>query len=58
MESATRWCELLKLWIVGFGTYRLRHGDSMVLTEADNELLELNRRAIRGAIVCDIVGVQ
>lgn len=48
----------MKLWIVGFGTYRLRHGDSMVLTEADNELLELNRRAIRGAIVCDIVGVQ
>lgn len=45
----------MKLLTIIFWAHRLRHGNSIALEEALNELLELKRRAMRGAIACDIV---
>ncbi len=43
------------LIIVGSEAHRLRHGDSIARAEAVRQLLELTRRAIRGASACDMV---
>lgn len=38
-------------------TYKVQHSDSIDLEETIRELLELNRKAIRGIVVPDMMSV-
>lgn len=49
------WCELCSFESRTFEAHRLRHGESIALELPLKWLLRLRRRAIRGAIDCDIV---